>query len=84
MDTDTPQDIATALELFGLTGRPSRDQVQARCHELLATWHPPRYANLTNNPKKYMQAFTKAEAMTRDIKAAHALLLAWLEENSPR
>lgn len=84
MDRDAPQDIAHALELFGLTGKPSRDQVQQRCRELLATWHPPRYANLTNNPKKYMQAYKKAEAMTRDIKAAHALLLAWLEASDPR
>jgi hypothetical protein len=80
MDRDSPQDIAAALELFGLTGKPGRDRLQERCRELLATWHPPRYANLTNNPKKYMQAYQKAEAMTRDIHAAYALLLRWIEE----
>ena len=29
---------------------------------------PRRYANLTNNPKKYMQAYKKAEEMTRRSK----------------
>lgn len=69
-----------ALHLFGLTGRPTRDALQERRRELLATWHPPRYANLTNNPKKYMQMYKKAEAMTRDLNAAYALLLDWLEQ----
>lgn len=84
MDRDPPQGIATALELLGLTGKPGRDRLQERYRELLATWHPPRYANLTNNPKKYMQAYKKAEAMTRDIHAAYALLLAWVESIDPR
>jgi hypothetical protein len=45
---------------------------------LLYTWDPARYSNLTNNPKKYMQAYKKAEEMTKLIEAAHALLSAVL------
>lgn len=75
-----PDDVTQALQLFGLTGRPTLDALQERRRELLATWHPSRYANLTNNPKKYMQMYKKAEAMTRDLNTAYALLLAWLEQ----
>jgi hypothetical protein len=45
---------------------------------LLYTWDPARYANLTNNPKKYMEAYKKAEEMTKLVEAAHALLTALL------
>ena len=43
---------------------------------------PPRYANLTNNPKKYMQAYKRAEAMTKDINAAYELLVERLEKKT--
>jgi hypothetical protein len=43
---------------------------------LLYTWNPARYSNLTNNPKKYMQAYKKAEEMTKLIDAAYTLLSA--------
>ena len=41
---------------------------------LLYTWNPARYSNLTNNPTKYMQAYKKAEEMTKLIEAAYTLL----------
>ena len=41
---------------------------------LLYTWNPARYSNLTNNPKKYMESYKKAEEMTKLIEAAYALL----------
>jgi hypothetical protein len=42
----------------------------------LYNWNPTRYANLTNNPKQYMQQFRKAEEMTRTVEAAYALISA--------
>jgi hypothetical protein len=45
---------------------------------LLYTWNPARYSNLTNNPKKYMQAYKKAEEMTRTIEAASKVVNEWL------
>ncbi len=72
------EDITRALSLFGLSEPVTREQLEDRRRDLLATWHPPRYANLTNNPRKYMQMYKKGEAMTREINAAYELLLAWL------
>lgn len=67
-----------ALALFQFPSLPTLEQLEARRRELLATWQPARFANLTNNPQKYMQAYTKAEAMTRQINDAYRLLAAWL------
>ena len=72
------EDIDRALQLFGLTEPITREHLDQKRRELLATWHPHRYANLTNNPRKYMQMYRKGEAMTKDILAAYALLVAWL------
>nr|MBI3614756.1 hypothetical protein [Nitrospirota bacterium] len=72
------EDIAQALQTFGLTEKPTPEQLEARKKELLATWHPHRYANLTNNPRKYMQMYKKGEAMTREIKSAYQILSDWL------
>jgi len=44
----------------------------------LYTWNPARYSNLTNNPKKYMEAYKKAEEMTKLVEASYALLTAVL------
>jgi hypothetical protein len=76
-----PDDVTHAMQLFSLTLPVTREQVDARRRELLATWHPHRYANLTNNPRKYMQMYKKGEAMTKDIQAAYELLVGWLETN---
>jgi hypothetical protein len=77
-----PDDVTHAMQLFSLTLPVTREQVDARRGELLATWHPHRYANLTNNPRKYMQMYKKGEAMTKDIQAAYELLVGWLETNT--
>ena len=74
----TPEALATALQLFGLDRSLTRPHLDAKRRELLATWNPHRYANLTNNPKKYMQSYKKGEAMTKEIGAAYDLLVAWL------
>lgn len=72
-------DIDRALQLFALMPPVSRQQLDEKRRELLATWHPPRYANLTNNPRRYMQMYKQGEAMTKEIHAAYELLVAWLE-----
>ena len=74
----TPEALDTALRLFGLDRSLTRPELDARRTALLHVWHPHRYANLTNNPKKYMQSYKKGEAMTREINAAYDLLVAWL------
>ena len=68
--------ITTALELFTLSLPFPREQLELRREQLLHTWNPQRYANLTNNPKKYMQAYKQAEEMTRLIESSYALLSA--------
>lgn len=73
--------IDQALQLLSLTPPISRQQLDQRRLELLSTWHPHRYANLTNNPKRYMQMYKKGEVMTKDIQAAYDLLVAWLRNN---
>jgi hypothetical protein len=70
------------MTLFGLTEPLTREQLEDKRRELLAAWHPHRYANLTNNPRKYMQMYKKGEAMTKEIQAAYELLAARLEAKS--
>ena len=72
----TEELLTKALELFTLTQPYTREQLDQKREELLHTWTPRRFANLTNNPKKYMQAYTKAEEMTRLVEASYALLAA--------
>jgi DnaJ-domain-containing protein 1 len=71
-------DVNRALELFGLSEPLTQETLEARRRALLATWHPHRYANLTNNPRKYMQMYKKGEAMSKEINAAYDLLRTWL------
>jgi hypothetical protein len=77
--TDVSQeDVNHALEVLGLT-LPVTSETLARTRRvLLYTWNPARYSNLTNNPKKYMQAYKKAEEMTKLVEAAYTLLSALL------
>ena len=70
--------VARALELFGLTEPVTPEILDARRRALLSTWHPHRYANLTNNPRKYMEKYKKGEAMSKEIEAAYELVAAWL------
>ncbi|HND03895.1 MAG TPA: hypothetical protein PK782_17605 [Nitrospira sp.] len=73
-----------ALALFALTEPFTREQLDQKRDALLHTWTPRRFANLTNNPKKYMQAYTKAEEMTRLVEASYALLSSLLvSEKTP-
>ncbi|MCC2642314.1 MAG: hypothetical protein K0S45_2727 [Nitrospira sp.] len=74
----TDDNLAKALELFALTLPVTREQLDQTRAQLLHTWNPQRYANLTNNPKKYMQAYKKAEEMTRLIESSYALLSAFV------
>jgi DnaJ-domain-containing protein 1 len=75
---DVNQPVSDALKTLGLDLPVSQEQLDIKYKELLQTWHPPRYANLTNNPKKYMQSYKEAEEMTQKIEAAYALLSSWI------
>ncbi len=74
-------DLNQALETLGLTLPVSLEQLTAKRRELLHTWYPARYANLTNNPKKFMQMFKQAEDMTRKIEAASKVVSEWLADD---
>ena len=78
---NTEEPVTQALELFNLTLPLHAATLNQRYQELLVTWHPHRYANLTNNPTKYMQMYKKAEAMTKDVQAAYKLLKEYLEHH---
>jgi hypothetical protein len=79
----TEEPLTKALELFTLTRPYTREQLDQRREQLLHTWTPRRFANLTNNPRKYMQAYTKAEEMTRLIEASYSLLSSLLASEEP-
>jgi hypothetical protein len=77
--TDVSQeDVSHALEILGLTLPVTQDTLDKTRRALLHTWNPARYANLTNHPTQYTQAYKKAEEMTQLIEAAYALLTAVL------
>jgi len=78
MNDVTQEDVNHALEVLGLTLPVTAETLARTRRALLYTWDPARYSNLTNNPKQYMQAYKKAEEMTKLIEAAHALLSAVL------
>jgi len=80
--TQVTQPVADALQLLGLDLPVSQEQLEIKRKELLHIWDPSRYANLTNNPKKYMQSYKEAEEMTEKIEGAYALLSSWIA--SPR
>ena len=78
------QRLTDALALFALSQPFTREQLDQKRDALLHTWTPRRFANLTNNPRKYMQAYTKAEEMTRLVEASYALLSSLLvSEKTP-
>ncbi|WP_447602696.1 hypothetical protein [Nitrospira sp. Nam80] len=74
--------IVNALKLFELTPPVTQEQLERRRDQLLHTWNPHRFANLTNNPKKYMQMVKKGEAMTKKVEAAYSTLVNWLKYQS--
>jgi hypothetical protein len=78
------EDVDHALEVLGLTLPVTPETLARTKRVLLYTWNPARYSNLTNNPKKYMESYKKAEEMTKLIEASYTLLSAVLvpEESS--
>jgi hypothetical protein len=76
------EDLNRSLEVLGLAVTVTQEELAARRRELLQTWYPARYANLTNNPKKYMQMFKQAEEMTRKIEMASKVVNDWLTTQS--
>ena len=74
------ESLAKALALFELTEPFTREDLDKKSRELLLTWHPHRYAMVTNNPHKYMAKYKQAEAMTKEIEAAYKLLVERLEK----
>ena len=82
----TEEDVKHALEMLRPHPAPSPPKTLDQTRRVqLYTWNPARYSNLTNNPKKYMESYKKAEEMTKLIEAAYALLSAVLvpdEESS--
>ncbi len=72
------QDVTHALEILGLTLPITTETLDRARRVQLYNWNPARYANLTNNPKQYMQAYKKAEEMTKLVEAAYAFLSALL------
>ncbi|ALA58150.1 hypothetical protein [Nitrospira moscoviensis] len=77
-DGISQKDVHHALEILGLTLPVTSEDLERAKRVQLYTWNPARYANLTNHPTQYMQAYKKAEEMTRTIEAAYALLRAVL------
>ncbi|GJL55158.1 MAG: hypothetical protein NPIRA02_22900 [Nitrospirales bacterium] len=80
MDTTSLQ---RALAIFELPDTVSLDTVNARYRKLLHTWHPNRYASLTNNPRKYMEMYKKGEDKTKEIHSAYHVLHEWLRNTQP-
>jgi hypothetical protein len=79
------QDVTHALEILGLTLPVTSDALDRAKRVQLYNWNPTRYSNLTNNPTQYMQAYKKAEEMTKLVEASYALLSALLvpDEDPP-
>jgi len=77
-DEAIPQEIIRALEILELTLPTTQEDLERARRVQLYNWEPARYANLTNNPNAYMRSFKKAEEMTKQVKAAYALLSAVL------
>ncbi|MBX9658333.1 MAG: hypothetical protein K2X00_07175 [Nitrospiraceae bacterium] len=84
-DETIPEEIARALEVLGLALPVTTEDLERAKRVQLYTWNPARYSNLTNNPKKYMEAYKKAEEMTKLVEASYALLTAVLvPDEDPR
>jgi hypothetical protein len=91
MEQGQPQSVVTfqrALVLFEMTegdlrASDAQNRLDEQRRKLLLTWHPPRYATLTNNPKKYMKMYKQGEAMTKEIQAAYELLVDMLQNSAP-
>lgn len=76
------QEFHEALALFELPAAYNRTELDSCYRKLLHTWHPARYASLTNNPHKYMEMYKKGEAKTKDIHMAYQVLIDRLEKDN--
>ena len=83
MNNVNAQDVAHALEILELTLPVTPDTLDRAKRVQLYNWNPTRYSNLTNNPTQYMQAYKKAEEMTKLVEASHSLLSALLVPDEP-
>jgi len=77
-DESIPKEITRALEVLELTLPVTSEDLARAKRVQLYNWNPARYANLTNNPKAYMESYKKAEEMTKLVEASYALLSAVL------
>jgi len=77
-DETIPKEVAHALNVLHLRLPVTSEELERAKRVQLYNWNPARYANLTNNPKKYMQAYKKAEEMTKLVEASYTLLTAVL------
>ena len=78
-----PDEVTRALELFELAQPVTRERVEERYRDLLRIWHPHRYANLTNNPRKYMEMYKKGEVMSKEVESAYRVISVWLSRSAP-
>ena len=76
------ESLAKALALFELTEPFTREDLDRKKQELLLTWHPHRYAMVTNNPRKYMAKYKQGEEMTKAVNAAYELLVESLQKKT--
>lgn len=74
------ESLAKALALFELAEPFTRETLDKKKQELLLTWHPHRYAMVTNNPRKYMAKYKQGEEMTKEVNAAYEVLIERLEK----
>jgi hypothetical protein len=77
-DEAIPKEVTRALEILDLTLPVTSEGLERAKRVQLYNWNPARYANLTNNPKAYTQAYKNAEEMTKLVEASYALLSALL------
>ncbi len=73
--------LKNALKVFEISEPLPIDSLTEQYRKLLWMWHPQRYANLTNNPQKYMEMYKKGEVKTKEVHAAFEILKAWLEKS---
>ena len=76
------ESLKHALEVFEASDTLTINGLEERYRQLLRMWNPARYANLTNNPQKYMEMYKKGEAKTKEVHAAFKVLKAWLEHST--
>lgn len=67
------------MRLLNLVEPFSLQDLNDHYEQARRTWHPARYAGLTNNPGKYMQMYKKGESKTREIEAAFEILQKFLQ-----